>query len=105
MKEFPCWTGGSNRGPLACESEMLTTTLSDLVERRRSYWSLYTTIKLCMCVCKEGKAGQGCCTVYTYLRTVSSKLILEWYICFLPGWSGREIKCTVHVALPNLTIN
>ena len=27
------------------------------------------------------------------------------YTCFLPGWSGAEIKCTVHVALPKRPIN
>jgi hypothetical protein len=31
LKEFSCLSGGSNRGPLACESDVLTTTLSDLV--------------------------------------------------------------------------
>ena len=25
---------------------------------------------------------------------------MYWYICFLPGWSWAEIKCTVHIALP-----
>ena len=25
---------------------------------------------------------------------------MYWYIRFLPGWSGAEIKNTVHVALP-----
>ena len=29
MKEFPCLSRGSNRGPLACESDVLTTTLSE----------------------------------------------------------------------------
>ena len=24
---------------------------------------------------------------------------MQWYICFLYGWSGAEIKCTVHVAV------
>ena len=27
------------------------------------------------------------------------------YTCFLPGWSGAEIKCNVHVALPKRPIN
>jgi hypothetical protein len=27
------------------------------------------------------------------------------YICFLPGWSGAEIKFTVNVALPKRPIN
>ena len=30
MKEFPCQSGGTNRGPLAYEADVLTTTLSDL---------------------------------------------------------------------------
>ena len=28
LKEFPCQSGGSNRGPLACESDVLTTLLT-----------------------------------------------------------------------------
>ena len=28
-----------------------------------------------------------------------------WYIRFLPGWSGAEIKCTVYVAQPKRPMN
>ena len=27
------------------------------------------------------------------------------YTCFLPGWSGAEIECTLHVTLPKKPIN
>ena len=47
MKEFPCQSGGSNRGPLACESDVLNTTLSDLVERRGSHRHLYNRFAQC----------------------------------------------------------
>ena len=49
---------------------------------------------------KLNKTIEG--TVYILNRTVSSLLLLGmWsYILFLHGWSGAEIKCTVHVALP-----
>ena len=30
---------------------------------------------------------------------------MKGYICFLPGWSWAEIKCTVHIALPKQPIN
>ena len=30
---------------------------------------------------------------------------MQCYICFLPGWSGAEMKCTVHVDLPKRPIN
>ena len=43
----------------------------------------------------------------TFIRTVSSNLLLSmyWYICFLPGCSWAEIKCTVHLTLPKRPIN
>ena len=31
--------------------------------------------------------------------------LMQWYILFLPGWSGVEFKCTVHVALLKCPIN
>ena len=33
--------------------------------------------------------------------TLLASLIMR-YIPFLPGWSGAEIKCTVHVSLPKM---
>ena len=30
--------------------------------------------------------------------------LLLWYIWFLPFWSGAEINCTLHVALPKRAI-
>ena len=30
---------------------------------------------------------------------------MKWYIRFLPGWSGVEIKCTVYVALSKQPLN
>ena len=33
---------------------------------------------------------------YINIKTVSFHVI-SWYICFLSGWFGAEIKCTVHV--------
>ena len=42
-----------------------------------------------------------------HIRTVSSQLRLckQWYIGFLPGQSGAETKCTVHVALSKWPIS
>ena len=41
---------------------------------------------------------------YNGARTVFEQyglsFFMQWYIRFLPGWSGAEIKCTVYVALP-----
>ena len=34
-----------------------------------------------------------------------STSLMQWYTCFLPGWSGAEMKSTVHDALPKLSIN
>ena len=42
LKEFPYQSGGSNRGPQACESDVLTTTLSDLIEKRGSHQHSYS---------------------------------------------------------------
>ena len=47
LKEFPCQSEGSNQVPLACESDVLTTTLSDLVERRGSHRHLYSRFAQC----------------------------------------------------------
>ena len=46
---------------------------------------------------KLNKTIEG--TVYIIIRTVSSLLLVGmwWYVLFLHGWSGPEIKCTVHV--------
>ena len=71
MKEFPCQSGGSNLGPLACESEMLTTTPSDLVIETHEILEFIYYYYQIMHVCAK-KEKQGCCTVYTYIRTVSS---------------------------------
>ena len=39
------------------------------------------------------------CTHSIYIRIVSSSLLfMYWYICFLPGWSGAEIKRTLYCA-------
>ena len=29
--------------------------------------------------------------------------LMKGYICFLPGWSGAEVKCSVHFTLPKWT--
>ena len=31
--------------------------------------------------------------------------LIQWYICFLPGWSGAEIKYSVEVVQPKLHLN
>ena len=35
--------------------------------------------------------------VYIYKDSKLLASLMQWYICFLPSWSGAEIKCTVHV--------
>ena len=42
-----------------------------------------------------------------YIRTTYRLLasLMQWYICFLSGRSGAEIKFTLHVALPKRPIN
>ena len=36
---------------------------------------------------------------------VKLTLVVHLFIRFLHGWSGAEIKCTVHIVLPKLPIN
>ena len=40
-------------------------------------------------------------TQYIYLDSKLLASLMQSYICFLPDWSGAEIKFTVHVALSN----
>mgnify|MGYP006864118905 CR=1 FL=1 len=46
IKKFN-WNLKPNRRPLACESDVLTTTLSDLVEKRGSHRHLYSRFAHC----------------------------------------------------------
>ena len=65
------------------------------------YFFLYT---FTTAVCRDEKLG----LIHSiYFRTVSSQFfnLVQCYIRILPGWSGAEIECTVHVALPKLPIN
>ena len=43
-------------------------------------------------------------TIYNQDSKLLASLI-QWHVCFLAGWSGAEIKCTVHVALTKRSIN
>ena len=38
-------------------------------------------------------------------KNIEIKAFFDNFNCFLPGWSGAEIKCTEHVALPKWPIN
>ena len=42
---------------------------------------------------------------YMYYSSNLLASLLYWYICFLPGWCGAEIKYTVHVVLPKWPTN
>ena len=44
-------------------------------------------------------------SIYIYQDSKLLASLMYWYICFPLGWSGAEIKCTVHVALPKRPIN
>ena len=44
-------------------------------------------------------------TQFIYKDSKLSASFMQCYICFLPGWSEAEMKCTVHVDLPKRPIN
>ena len=44
-------------------------------------------------------------TQYIYQNSKLLAILQLWYIRFLPGQSGAEMECTVHVALPKPRIN
>ena len=45
------------------------------------------------------------CPQYIYYESKLLVFLMLWYIRFLAGWSGAEIKCTVHAALTKRPIN
>ena len=71
-KKWCCQSRESNPGPLACLPMMLPTELWRLLlwtrEILKFIYYYYQILHFCMQ--KKGRAGQGCCTVYTYNRTV-----------------------------------
>ena len=51
---------------------------------------------------------QKCQELKAHYRYSDNKLLeslMQWYICSFAGWSGAEIKCTIHLAMPKRPIN
>jgi len=81
--------------------------------RKKLVWSFFLVHLWVMPIASVGGSFcEGCKGVsYGFCGfvpiNINSELLLYIgaFVSFLPVWSGAEIKCTVHVALPNWPIN
>ena len=84
LKEFPCRTGGSNLRSPDPKSNVLTTTLSDLVVRLRSNWHLciyWYSLPTILCIVTQWDQNifGAFCNLCVSVFTTSFFLVL--YLC------------------------
>ena len=79
----------------------ITTTTRHILRTRRTVGGINVTFPHYLCC----SWGDGISSQYIYQDSKLLASLMQWKICFLPGWSGKEIKCTMHVALPKRPMN